>query len=108
MGTFLASRTHLKFLASKPQDLENCPVLGSRTTLFFEPLKFVGKRQKPRRKFANTFFVFLNWSIGVAKEGGTRKPAPLPIEISPITRMCQKSLLFLQFQFLFSIFHLQQ
>ena len=27
-------------LASKPQVLENCPVLGSRTALFFELLKF--------------------------------------------------------------------
>ena len=42
-------------LASKPQVLENCPVLGSRTALFFEQLKFVGKRQKPRGKFAKTF-----------------------------------------------------
>ena len=30
----------LKSLASKPQVLENCPVLGSRTALFFEQLKF--------------------------------------------------------------------
>ena len=48
-------------LASKPQVLENCPALGSRTALSFEPLKFPGKRQKPRGKFAKTFFVFLNW-----------------------------------------------
>ena len=27
-------------LASKPQVLENCPVLDSRTALFFEQLKF--------------------------------------------------------------------
>ena len=27
-------------LASKPEVLENCPVLGSRTALFFGPLKF--------------------------------------------------------------------
>ena len=27
-------------LASKPQVLENCPVLGSRTILFFKQLKF--------------------------------------------------------------------
>ena len=47
-------------LASNPQVLESYPVLGSRTALFFEPLKFfIGKRQKPRGKFANTFFVFL-------------------------------------------------
>ena len=29
----------LKALASKPQVFENCAVLGSRTELFFEPLK---------------------------------------------------------------------
>ena len=57
-------------LASKPQVLENCPVRGLRTALFFEQLNFVGKRQKSRGKFANTFFVFLTWSIGVAKGGG--------------------------------------
>ena len=46
-------------LASKPQVLKNCPVFGSRTALLFEPLrKFVGKRQKPRKKFAKTFFCF--------------------------------------------------
>ena len=50
-----------KSLASKLQVLENCPVLGSRIALFFESLKFVGKHQKPRRKFAKTFFVFLFW-----------------------------------------------
>ena len=33
-------------LASKPQVLENCPVLGSRTALFFEPLKFCWKAPK--------------------------------------------------------------
>ena len=47
----------LKFLvlASKPQVFKNCPVLVSRTALFFEPLKFCCKCQKPRKKFAKTF-----------------------------------------------------
>ena len=63
---------------------------------------FVGKRQKPRGNFANTFFVFRNWSIGLAKR------ASPPNEISPMTKMWQKSLLFLQFQFLFSNFRLHQ
>ena len=57
----LASKVKSLALASKPQVLENCPVLGSRTALFFDLLKFVGKRQKPRGKFAKTFFVFLVW-----------------------------------------------
>ena len=30
----------LKSLASKPEVLKNCPVLGSRTAQFFEQLKF--------------------------------------------------------------------
>ena len=34
---------------------------------FLNSWNFVGKRQKSRGKFANTFFVFLNWSIGVGK-----------------------------------------
>ena len=40
----------LKFLAlvlaSRPQVLENWPVLGSRTALFFELLKFCGALEK--------------------------------------------------------------
>ena len=35
----LASKVKSLALASKPQVLGNCPVLGSRTALFFEPLK---------------------------------------------------------------------
>ena len=33
-------------LASRPQVLENWPVLGSRTALFFELLKFCGGLEK--------------------------------------------------------------
>ena len=40
-------------LASRPQVLENWPVLGSRTALFFELLKFCGALEKFFRK---TFF----------------------------------------------------
>ena len=35
----LSLASKVKSLASKPQVLENCPVLGSRTVVFFEPLK---------------------------------------------------------------------
>ena len=45
-------------LASKPQVLENWPVLGSRTVLFLNRSDFVGKRQKPCGKSAKTFFWF--------------------------------------------------
>ena len=75
-------------LASKPQVL-GLEALGPRKlpcprledSSIFEPLKFSWKRQKPRGKSANTFFVFLNWSIGLAKR------ASPPIEISPMTKM---------------------
>ena len=46
----------LKFLAlaSKPQVLENWPVLGSRTALFFELLKFC---EAPEKFFGRRFFL---------------------------------------------------
>ena len=44
----------LKSLASRPQVLENWPVLGSRTALFFELLKFCGALKK---FFGKRFFV---------------------------------------------------
>ena len=40
-------------LASRPQVLENWPVLGSRTAVFFELLKFCGAVEK---FFGKTFF----------------------------------------------------
>ena len=70
--TFFASRTHFEVLglglkASKPQILENGPVLGSRTALFFKLLKvcgapknFFGKRYSlkiARKKILKTFFL---------------------------------------------------
>ena len=44
----------LKSLASRPQVLENWPVLGSRTALFFELLKFCEALEK---FFGKRFFV---------------------------------------------------
>ena len=53
--------------ASKPQVVENCPVLGSRTTLFFELLKFCRSpeeffwrsflRRSPEKNFWRPFFL---------------------------------------------------
>ena len=39
-------------LASKPQVLENCPVLGSKTAIFFELLKFC---RSPEKNFDDLF-----------------------------------------------------
>ena len=56
----LASK--VKSLASRPQILENWPVLGSRTALFFELLKFCGVLEK---FFGKGFFVEIAWKISV-------------------------------------------
>ena len=55
-------------LASRPQVLENWPVLGSKTALFFGMLKFCGALEKffgkrflveiARKIFVKTFFFF--------------------------------------------------
>ena len=50
----LASKVKSLALASRPQVLENWPVLGSRTALFFELLKFRGALEK---LFGKRFFV---------------------------------------------------
>ena len=47
-------------LASKSQVLKNCPVLGSRTALFFVPLKCCWKTPETLRKICRPFFVFRN------------------------------------------------
>ena len=48
----------LKSLTLKPQVLKNCPVLGSRTALFFEPLKFCWKTPETSRKVCKYLFCF--------------------------------------------------
>ena len=92
-------------LASKPQVLENCPVLGSRTALFFEQLKFRWKTPETLRKICEHLFCFPQLEHRRRQGEGGR---PRLIVISPMTKMWQKSLLFLQFQFLSSIFRWQQ
>ena len=58
----LALASKVKSLASRPQVLENWPVLGSRTALFFELLKFRGALEK---FFGKRFFVEIVWKIFV-------------------------------------------
>ena len=109
LATMTSSRTHFEVLglgleASSPwpwswlRSLRSSKIALSSARgqhYFLNSWNFVWKRQKPRGKLANTFFVFRNWSIGVAKL------ASPPIEISPMTKMWQKNLLFLQFEFFF-------
>ena len=48
----------LNSLASKPQVLKNCSVLGSRTALFFETLKSCWKTLETSRKICEDLFLF--------------------------------------------------
>ena len=82
----LASVSKVKSLAlaSKPQVLENCPVLGSKTALLFEQLKFFWKTPETSRKIYEHLFCFPHLEHRRSQGGGGRGPAP-PIEISPKT-----------------------
>ena len=80
----LASKVKYLALASRPQVLENWPVLGSRTALFFGMLKFCGALEQffgkrflveiARKIFVKTFFFFFlestcalcPWSLALA------------------------------------------
>ena len=58
----LASKVKSLALTSRPQVLENWPVLGSRTAVFFELLKFCGALEK---FFGKRFLVEIAWKIFV-------------------------------------------
>ena len=58
----LALASKVKSLASRPQVLENWPVLGSRTALSFGKLKFCGAVEKV---FGKRFVVEIAWKIFV-------------------------------------------
>ena len=58
----LASKVKSLALASRPQVLENWPVFGSRTALFFGMLKFSGALEK---LFGKRFLVEIAWKIFV-------------------------------------------
>ena len=54
----LALASKVKSLALKPQVLENCHVFGSRTALFFVPLKSCWKTPETSRKICKDLFCF--------------------------------------------------
>ena len=54
MSLALTSKVKPLALASKPLVLENCPVLGTRTAVFFELLKF---RRSPEKFFEDLFLL---------------------------------------------------
>ena len=63
-------------LASKPQVLENCPVLGSRTALFFERLKCRWKTPETSRKICEHLFCFPHLEHRRSQGEGAGGPPP--------------------------------
>ena len=79
----LASKVKSLALASKPQVLENCPVLGSRTALFFKQLEFRWKTPETLQKICEHLFCFPHLEQRRSQGEG----AGFPIEISPMTKL---------------------
>ena len=76
---------------------------------FLNRWNFVGKRQKPRGKFANTFFVFLTWSIGVTKgEGGGQGACPPNWCFTNDKNVTKKVYCFFSFSFFLAFFAYNQ
>ena len=73
----LASKVKSLALASKPQVLENCPVLGSRTALFLESLKFCGCHEKI---FEDLFFWRTLAPVSFVLGLGLKQSCPWPRE----------------------------
>ena len=94
--TSLASRTHFEVLGLEtsspcrwPRSLRSLKIalFSARGHHYFlNRWNFVGKRQKPRGKFANTFFCFPQLEHRISQ--ASLLP---PIKISPMTKMWQKS-----------------
>ena len=97
----------LKSLASKPQVLENCPVLGSRTALFFEPLKFCKKTPETLRKICEHLFCFSQLEHRRSQgERATREPTPPPPDwnFTDDKNLPKKAYCFFSFSFFLTFF----
>ena len=74
----LALASKVKFLASasKPQVLENCPVLGPSPALFFEQLKFRWKTPETSQKICEHLFCFPHLEHRRSQGEGAGGPPP--------------------------------
>ena len=73
----LALALKVKSLASKPQVLENFPVLGSRTALFFKSLNFCWKTPKTSQKILQRRFLCSSVGDCLKKKTVWRTLAPV-------------------------------
>ena len=88
----LASKVKSLTLASKPQVLGNYP------------WNFIGKRQKPRGKFANTFFCFRLLEHRRSQGGGPRGPAHHQLKFHQWQKCDKKLYCFFSFSFFLAFF----
>ena len=77
---------------------------SARGQHYFWTVEILLKTPETSQKICKYLFYFAQLERRLSQAG---LPPP-PIEISSMTKMWQKSLLFLQFQFLFSVFRLHQ
>ena len=66
--------------------------------MFFEPLKICWKTPETSRKIGKYVFCFPQLEHRLSQAG------LLPIEISPMTKMCQKAYCFFSFSFFLAFF----
>ena len=88
---FLASKVKILALASKLQVFENCPDLGSRTALFFEPLKFCWKTPETSRKIWEDLYCFprLRWPEKDLRPFFSKTFAPISLVLG-LERVCPR------------------
>ena len=92
------------FWSPWPRSLRSSKIaLTSAREQILNHWNFVGKSQKPRGKFAKTFFVFRNWSTGLAK-----RASPPPNWNFINDKNVTKKPIVSSVSVLFSIFRLQQ
>ena len=104
-GTY--SRTHFDVLGLEasspwPPSLRSSKIAQPSARgqhYFLNRWYFVGIRQKPRGKFANTFFVFRNWSIDLAK-----RASPPNWNFTNDKNVTKKAYCFISFSFFLAFF----
>ena len=105
-----SSRTHFEVLGLEtsspwPRTLRSSKIAlsSARGQHYFWTVEILLKTPETSRKICKYLLCFTQLEHRLSQAG-----LPLLIEISPMTKLCQKSLLFIHFQFLFSIFRLHQ
>ena len=89
-------------LASKLQVLENCPVLGSRTALVFEQLKFRFKKARTSQKICEHLFCFPH--LEHRRRQGKKGRVPTQLKFHQWQKCDKKANCFFSFSFFLAFF----